>query len=80
MEAQAGVNQALGLTIRIVVEKEKGLLTHRIEQPRSMKLEYAPDGIETGLRIDDALGRSTLLTFRVSTVPETLDGLAPAEI
>jgi hypothetical protein len=38
------------------------------------------DRIKTGLRINDAVGETTLVRFRVEAATETLDGVAPAEL
>lgn len=47
---------------------------------RSLLVERRPDGSETGLQLEDARGVLTLIRFRVTAAPETLDGLAPDEL
>ncbi len=66
--------------IRIIAGEGSDVLEHAIAGPRSVKLEYNPEGNVMGLRIDDARGQSTLVRFRVAAAPETLDGLAPEEL
>lgn len=66
--------------IRIIAGDGSDVMEHAIAGPRSVKLEYNPEGNEVGLRIDDARGQSTLVRFRVAAAPEALDGLAPGEL
>lgn len=47
---------------------------------RSLLVERRPDGSETGLQLEDGRGALTLVRFRVTAAPETLDGLAPDEV
>ena len=66
--------------IRILAGEVEGPVAYPIPHPRAVMLEHRPDGSEAGLRIDDAEGARTLVRFRVIADPETLDGLAPAEL
>lgn len=66
--------------IRILAGAGAERISHPVARARLLALERRPDGSEAGLRIDDAGGTTTLLRFRVSAAPETLDGLAPGEL
>lgn len=42
--------------------------------------EYGPNGKEMGVRVDDAMGETTLARFRVEAALEALDSIASAEL
>lgn len=63
-----------------VMVREDGTHTsHLVKAIESMSVETDADGNESGLRVDNAAGRTTLMRFRTSTDPASLDGLAQAE-
>lgn len=76
----AAAEEAGDPQIEIALGERKAEVTHRIWRPRALTLEHGPDGIETGLRVDNAVGETTLVRFRVEAAPETQDGVAPAEL
>jgi len=72
--------QGADARIRILAGEVDDPVAYPVPHPRVLMLEHRPDGSEAGLRIDDAEGARTLVRFRVIADPETLDGLAAAEL
>ena len=63
----------------ILARDQDSHVDHPIREIVSIMLERDAEGTETGLLIESADARSTLLRFRAPARPETLDGLAPGE-
>lgn len=63
----------------LLTRDQESHVDHPIRDIVSITLERDADGTETGLLIESADARSTLLRFRTPARPETLDGLAPGE-
>ncbi len=52
-------------------------LTHMIDSVTRVALQQADDGADTGLEMESADGTRTILRFRASALPETVDGIVP---
>ena len=53
--------------------------SHAVPHPRGIHAVLTDDGAHVGLEIKSDDGDVSALRFRVPAVPETLDGVAPAE-
>jgi hypothetical protein len=51
-----------------------------IERPVRVRVDETPEGVASGLEIDDAEGYRTRIRFRAAPLPEMLDGVAPGEL
>lgn len=69
-----------GEDVAIVTGRERGRIAHYVHHPLRLLLDRSDQGADESLRIDDDAGRSTLVHFRSSALPETLDGLAQSEL
>ena len=69
-----------GEDVAIVTGSEPaGRIAHYVHHPMRLLLDRSPQGADESLRIDDGAGRSTLIRFRSTALPESLDGLADTE-
>jgi hypothetical protein len=71
------IEQRIDMHIRL--QDDQSQIEKSIQYVLSLFQERDTDGTVSGLRIDSADERSTLLRFRVPARPETVDGLAPGE-
>lgn len=51
-------------------------LSHTIHAPTRMHIQRTDEGADVALQIQSADGTKTILRFRVTALPETLDGIA----
>jgi hypothetical protein len=72
-------SSAGGEDVAIVTGREQGRIAHYVHHPMRLLLDRSAEGADKSLRIDDDAGRSTLLKFRSTALPEALDGLAETE-
>ena len=50
-------------------------ITHTIHAPSRVRIERREDGADLALQIESGDGTKAILRFRVSAVPETVDGI-----
>ena len=62
--------------IAIHLGGSEGVLEHPIERPLRVWVESEDDGAERALEIESSDGSKTILEFRVTHLPEMVDGLA----
>lgn len=73
-------SSAGGEDVAIVTGRERGRIAHYVHHPMRLLLDRSAQGADESLRIDDDAGRTTLVKFRVTVLPEALDGLAETEL
>ncbi len=50
-------------------------VSHEVPAPQRVQLEQTEQGADKGLRIESQDGSTTIVRFRATTLPESLDGL-----
>jgi hypothetical protein len=60
-------------TVQVSAGEPPYHLTHRIAKPRRLLLQLNAEGVHQGLRVDADGGMTTLVRFRVSAAPETVE-------
>ena len=53
-------------------------LTHMIEAVTRIYLQRTDDGADAAMELESADGTKTILRFRTSALPETVDGIVPS--
>jgi hypothetical protein len=66
--------------IRILFAPVSGAPEGRLHKPTRVSVDRTSEDTERGLEIVDEEGVRTRVSFRATAKPETLDGLAPAEL
>ena len=56
-----------------------GQITHTIHSPTRLWIERSDEGADAAVQIESADGAKTIVRFRTSALPETVDGMPPAQ-
>lgn len=62
-------------TVAVSVARSDERLTHFVEAVRRIWIERTDDGADAAMQIESADGTRTILRFRATALPETVDGV-----
>ena len=73
----AGITAEDGSVITIITGTRDAQWTHQIASPTRLRLNRTAEGAESGIESESAGGVRTVIRFRSTALPETVDGMLP---